>query len=78
MQNNIKAKGADGIMIETGLSIRGHPVPLAKNFDRAEPVTGIVVTRAAAATVERANAAGDAALPAWSALGPNSRRAQRD
>ena len=79
MRDNIIAMGADGIMIETGLSIGGHSVPLTKSFDRADPVTGIVVTRAAAATVEQANAAADAAaaaLPAWSALGPNARRAK--
>ena len=49
-------------MIETGLSIGGHWVPQTKSFDRADPVTGEVVTRAAAATVEQANAAADAAV----------------
>ncbi|MEV4932238.1 aldehyde dehydrogenase [Sphingobium sp. LMA1-1-1.1] len=47
-------------------------------FDRANPVTGDIATRAAAATVDDAIAAVEAAkaaFPAWSALGPNARRA---
>ena len=47
-------------------------------FDRINPVTGDVATQAAAASVDDANAAADAAaaaLPEWSALGPNARRA---
>ena len=47
-------------------------------FDRINPVTGDVATQAAAASVADANAAVDAAaaaLPDWSALGPNARRA---
>ena len=46
-------------------------------FERRNPVTGKVATRAAAATVADANAAVDAAaaaFPAWSALGPGERR----
>ncbi|HEY1721818.1 MAG TPA: aldehyde dehydrogenase [Magnetospirillaceae bacterium] len=46
-------------------------------FDRADPITGDVVTQAAAATVEDARAAVDSAaraFPAWSRLGPNRRR----
>jgi len=46
-------------------------------FDRANPVSGAVATRAAAATIEDARAAAAAAaaaFPAWSALGPNERR----
>ncbi len=47
-------------------------------FDRIDPITGEVATRAPAATVEDARAAADAAQAAfarWSALGPNARRA---
>jgi acyl-CoA reductase-like NAD-dependent aldehyde dehydrogenase/ABC-type branched-subunit amino acid transport system ATPase component len=50
-----------------------------RTFDRMDPVTGQVATRAAAATVADAVAAVDAAasaFPAWSALGPNERRAK--
>ncbi|MDO6415549.1 aldehyde dehydrogenase [Sphingomonas sp. BIUV-7] len=47
-------------------------------FDRINPVTGEVATTASAATIANAEAAADAAaaaFPAWSALGPNARRA---
>lgn len=47
-------------------------------FERRNPVTGEVATTVQAATVADANAAVDAAaaaFPAWSALGPNARRA---
>jgi acyl-CoA reductase-like NAD-dependent aldehyde dehydrogenase len=47
-------------------------------FERRNPVSGIVATRAAAANVADAQAAADsaaAAFPAWAALGPNARRA---
>jgi len=47
-------------------------------FERRNPVTGDVATRAPAATVgdaARVADAADAAFPAWSALGPNARRA---
>lgn len=46
-------------------------------FERRNPVSGEVVTRAAAATVADAQAAADAAaaaFPIWSALGPSERR----
>jgi len=49
----------------------------AATFERAKPISGTVATRAAAATVEDAREAADAAaaaFPAWSALGPNDRR----
>jgi len=52
----------------------------AKNsatFVRANPISGEVASRAAAATVEDARAAADAAakaFPKWSALGPSARR----
>ncbi len=47
-------------------------------FERRNPISGDVTTRAAAATTEDAIAACDAAaaaFPAWSTLGPNARRA---
>jgi benzaldehyde dehydrogenase (NAD) len=47
-------------------------------FKRHDPVTGALATEAAAASVADANAAADAAaaaFPAWSARGPNERRA---
>ena len=50
----------------------------AAAFDRINPVTGAVATSAPAFTVADANAAvakAAAALPIWSALGPNARRA---
>ena len=49
----------------------------AATFERLNPISGGVATRAAAATVEDARAAvasAAAAFPAWSALGPNERR----
>lgn len=49
-----------------------------KTFERRNPITNEVTTRAPAASVEDGIAAADAAaaaFPAWSALGPNARRA---
>ncbi|WP_242127227.1 aldehyde dehydrogenase [Sphingobium sp. Sx8-8] len=63
---------------EIPLSIGGRNRPAAASYDRINPVTGEVATRAAAATPEDAVAAVEAAraaFPAWSALGPNARRA---
>ncbi|MFY9314926.1 MAG: aldehyde dehydrogenase [Burkholderiales bacterium] len=50
-----------------------------KTFERLNPMTGEVASRAAAAAVEDANAAVQAAsraFPLWSGLGPNERRAR--
>lgn len=50
-----------------------------RTFDRADPVTGLVATRAAAATIGDAVAAVEAAQAAfasWSGTGPNERRAK--
>lgn len=55
-----------------------RPAAGAAVFERRNPISGDVATRAAAATVEDAVAACDAAaaaFPSWSALGPNARRA---
>jgi len=60
------------------LMIAGVSVHAGATFDRVNPVTGDVATRAGAATVADARAAADAAaaaLPVWSSLGPNARRA---
>jgi acyl-CoA reductase-like NAD-dependent aldehyde dehydrogenase len=49
-----------------------------KTYDRLDPVTGEVATRAAAASVDDARAAVEAAaaaFPAWAAMGPTERRA---
>ena len=48
-----------------------------RTFDRCDPVSGEVATRAAAASVQDAVAAADAAAeaaPAWAAMGPTARR----
>ncbi len=50
-----------------------------RSFTRLNPVTGETATTAPAFGVEQANAAVDAAaaaFPAWSAMGPNARRAK--
>ncbi|HEX7760840.1 MAG TPA: aldehyde dehydrogenase [Caulobacteraceae bacterium] len=60
------------------LIIGGVATPAASTFDRLDPVTGGLATRAAAATPGEATVAADAAaaaFPAWSTLGPNARRA---
>jgi acyl-CoA reductase-like NAD-dependent aldehyde dehydrogenase len=54
------------------------PERASATFERLNPVTGEVATTVPAATVADANAAVEAAaaaFPAWSALGPNARRA---
>jgi acyl-CoA reductase-like NAD-dependent aldehyde dehydrogenase len=61
------------------LFIQGVDAPARKlgSFERRNPVTGDVTTRAAAADVEDASAAVNAAaqaFPAWAALGPGTRR----
>ncbi len=65
-------------MAQVSLLIGGRSRAAAATFDRLNPMTGELATRADAATVEDARAAADAAalaFPAWSALGPNARRA---
>jgi vanillin dehydrogenase len=49
-----------------------------RTFDRLDPMTGQIASRAAAASVADARAAADAAaaaFPGWSVLGPSERRA---
>ena len=58
--------------------VGGHQHETLKVFERRNPVTGEVASIAGAATVDDANAAANAAgaaFPAWSAFGPNARRA---
>jgi acyl-CoA reductase-like NAD-dependent aldehyde dehydrogenase len=67
-------------MEEVKLLIAGRDAPATKSatFDRVNPISGEVATRAAAATPADAKAAADAAaaaFPRWSALGPSARRA---
>ncbi|MCM5678624.1 aldehyde dehydrogenase [Schlegelella sp. S2-27] len=66
-------------MFTTDLLVANADRPAAggATFDRNNPMTGEVATRAAAASVADARAACDAAataFPAWSALGPGARR----
>lgn len=66
-------------MFNIDLLIDGKTVPAAKgrSFERRNPLNDSVATKAAAASVEDARTAADAAakaFPAWSALGPNERR----
>src|SRR3984957_874205 len=66
-------------MEEVKLLIAGRAAPATKSatFDRVNPISGEVATRAAAATPADAKAAADAAaaaFPKWSALGPSARR----
>ncbi|MGG5870856.1 aldehyde dehydrogenase [Pseudomonas peli] len=68
-------------MFEVPLLIGGQSRPAADGrvFERCNPVTGEVVSRVAAATLEDADAAvaaARAAFPAWAALAPNERRAR--
>jgi len=68
-------------MEEIKLLIAGRDVPAARSatFNRQNPISGEVATRAAAASVEDARAAADAAaaaFPKWAAIGPSERRAK--
>jgi acyl-CoA reductase-like NAD-dependent aldehyde dehydrogenase len=67
-------------MITCLLRIGGKAVPAASGatFERRNPITGEVVTRAAAASAAdgaKSIEAASAAFPSWAALGPNKRRA---
>jgi len=68
-------------MEDVQLMIGGKDVPAANQatFGRNNPISGEQVTRAAAASVEDARAAADAAaaaFPKWAAIGPSERRAK--
>ena len=62
-------------MLEIDLLIGNQNVRTAAHFDRRDPVTGAIATRAAAANAAEAYAAGEAAaaaFPEWSASGPGA------
>src|SRR6187399_811718 len=66
-------------MYEISLLLESKDVPASNGatFDRLNPVTGDIASRAAAAQIADAKRAADtaaAAFPAWSATGPNARR----
>jgi acyl-CoA reductase-like NAD-dependent aldehyde dehydrogenase len=66
--------------MDINLLIKGDEVAASNGatFARNNPMTGLAVTRAAAATVADAQRAADAAaaaFPAWAAMGPGARRA---
>jgi acyl-CoA reductase-like NAD-dependent aldehyde dehydrogenase len=66
-------------MFDAKLLIGGESVDAVSGatFDRTDPVTSKPATRAAAGGIEdarKAIEAAKAALPAWSAVGPNARR----
>jgi acyl-CoA reductase-like NAD-dependent aldehyde dehydrogenase len=68
-------------MIDAALMVQGRDAPASDGgvFERLNPMTGEIATRAAAATLADAAsavAAAAAAFPAWSALGPGERRAR--
>src|SRR5260370_21960236 len=75
----MRRKEETNTMNEIDLLIDGttRPASSGKTFERVNPATGEVATRAAAATLEDADAAVDAAaraLSAWAALSPTERR----
>jgi acyl-CoA reductase-like NAD-dependent aldehyde dehydrogenase len=60
---------------------RDTPAATAATFERLNPVSGEIATRAAAASAADAKAAAEAAaaaFPKWAALGPSTRRALLD
>jgi acyl-CoA reductase-like NAD-dependent aldehyde dehydrogenase len=65
--------------MDTQLLIGGKEAPASggMTFDRLNPLSGECATRAAAASVEDATLAADAAataFPEWAELGPSARR----
>jgi acyl-CoA reductase-like NAD-dependent aldehyde dehydrogenase/ABC-type branched-subunit amino acid transport system ATPase component len=74
------ATSKEEAMHEITLLLESKDVPASNGatFDRLNPVTGDIASRAAAAQIADAKRAADtaaAAFPAWSATGPNARRA---
>jgi vanillin dehydrogenase len=68
-------------MLQVNLMIGDRELAAAdgRTFERIDPLTGEIATRAAAATIVDAIAAADAAaaaFPAWSEVGPSERRAK--
>jgi vanillin dehydrogenase len=75
----IPGENGRGDVMSVSMLIGGHPAEAsnAATFERHSPVTGDLVTIAAAATPDDANAAANAAaaaFPAWSATSPGQRR----
>ena len=69
---------ADDAQIHLLINAQTRPAVGGATFDRLDPITGAVATRAAAASPDDARAAiaaAAAAFPAWSETGPNARRA---
>jgi acyl-CoA reductase-like NAD-dependent aldehyde dehydrogenase len=69
---------ADDAQIHLLINAQTQPAAGGATFDRLDPITGAVATRAAAASPDDARAAiaaAAAAFPAWSETGPNARRA---
>jgi len=65
-------------LVDVHMIVGGEPHSCSATFERANPLTNVVVTLAGAASTSDAIAAVQAAeraFPAWSALGPNARRA---
>jgi len=80
MRGQVRLVECGGEAMETRLLIGGKEVSAegGKTFERLNPVTGAVATRAAAcSTLDAANAADAAfaAFPAWSEMRPSARRA---
>jgi vanillin dehydrogenase len=68
-----------GPVYEVALLTHGDDAPAANGrvFERVNPITGEIATRASAATIEDAESAAAsaaAAFPRWSSLGPGERR----
>lgn len=64
--------------VELLIGGQSRPASTEARFERRNPVSGEVVTRAAAASLQDADdavAAAAAAFPAWAALAPGKRRA---
>ena len=80
-QSQSTEQGKAAPMNAINLLIGGKDRPAAQNavYQRSNPISGEVASTVAAASVEDALAAADAAaaaFPAWSALGPSERRAR--
>jgi acyl-CoA reductase-like NAD-dependent aldehyde dehydrogenase len=78
MNVQVTPAGEAGVrIVELMIGDRDLPAQRGATFERRNPVSGQVVTRAAAASPADAAAAADAAgaaFPAWAALGPTARR----
>lgn len=73
MLDQVKATNLDLIIGSEAVKAEG-----GRMFERLNPITGQLATQAAAAGIGDANKAAEAAaaaFPAWSAMGPNARRA---